>query len=253
MTHNNFAPLERLRLVCADNHFRSGGAVCFVMGRFIDHLGKQFGHWTVLRRAPNRRRPEGSLMTAWLCRCKCGNEVEVQTGNLTSGKSTQCMKCHCEMRYRTTHGESKNGTVSREYRAWSNMKRRCLDAKHPRFKDYGGRGIKVCDRWLADFSNFLADMGRCPPGMSLDRKDNDLGYCKDNCEWASAIDQTNNARSNIVVAIGVETHTVAEWCRILKRNPKTVYVRLHSGWNPVRALTQPNRQGNYGKLSKRKY
>ena len=96
--------------------------------------------------------------------------------------------------HRTTHGESgRNGTP--EYFAWENMRRRCLWPNHPDFKNYGGRGIKVCEQWQTSYKNFLNDMGRRPSSQhSLDRKNVNLGYSKMNCRWATAVEQVNNRR-----------------------------------------------------------
>lgn len=78
--------------------------------------------------------------------------------------------------------------------SWSGMKQRCLNPHHPQYKDYGGRGIRVCKRWLNDYEAFLEDMGERPPGMTLDRVDNDRGYFKDNCKWSTRKEQANNRR-----------------------------------------------------------
>lgn len=87
-----------------------------------------------------------------------------------------------------------NLTKTKTYQAWSQMKQRCLNAKHRRYKDYGARGITICPEWLHDFLRFLADMGECPPGLSLDRKDNDGNYEPNNCRWATAQQQAANRR-----------------------------------------------------------
>lgn len=93
---------------------------------------------------------------------------------------------------RTTHGM----TGTRTYRSWESMKRRCLNPNERAFPNYGGRGITVCERWLASFENFFADMGECPPGLTLDRRNNDGNYEPGNCRWATYSEQARNRRSH---------------------------------------------------------
>lgn len=119
------------------------------------------------------------------------------------------------------------------------MVRRCTDQNLPKYKDYGARGITVCDRWKV-FSNFLEDMGECPEGCSIDRIDNNAGYAKENCKWSSAIEQANNKRTNFVVTLRGITASVAFHCHHFGIvNYATVLYRLHTGWEPERAFFTP--------------
>ena len=92
------------------------------------------------------------------------------------------------------HGEARRSGSSREYRAWGSMKARCFNPKATGYKNYGGRGITVCKRWLHSYANFLADMGRCPAGLTLERKNNDGNYTPKNCKWATRSEQMANRR-----------------------------------------------------------
>jgi predicted nucleic acid-binding Zn-ribbon protein len=132
----------------------------------------------------------------------------------------------------TNHGQSN----SKEYRIWSHMKTRCYNLNSQYYHRYGGRGISVCDRWLNSFENFYADMGECPEGYSIDRIDNDKGYCPENCRWATRTEQQNNKSDNVVLTIYGKTMSLNDWCRDTGQNYMTVYGRLKRGWTPEEAI-----------------
>jgi hypothetical protein len=114
----------------------------------------------------------------------------------------------------TSHGDNKRGKRAPEYTIWHNMMARCYKPKSTYFHNYGGRGISVCDEWRNDYKAFLLDMGRRPGReYSIERIDNNQGYSKENCKWATRIDQANNARSNRLVEYAGEILTVAQWSR----------------------------------------
>lgn len=125
--------------------------------------------------------------SAWVCRCDCGEMRVVRSYRLrTNGAKT----CGCAKN--VTHGKSK----TRTYNIWHAMRQRCGNPRNTNYKDYGGRGIKVCPEWQDSFEQFLADMGEAPGVMELERKDNNAGYSKANCIWATHADQMKNRRSN---------------------------------------------------------
>ena len=90
-------------------------------------------------------------------------------------------------------------SYTKEYNAWRGLKNRCLNKNNPKYKDYGGRGITVCDRWLNSFDNFFEDMGICLKDLSLDRIDVNGNYCKENCRWATPVEQRNNQRRTLII------------------------------------------------------
>ena len=126
-----------------------------------------------------------------------------------------------------------------EYISWTNMKQRCFNPNHPRYLDWGGRGITVCDRWL-NFKNFLADMGTKPsPKHSIDRIDNNGDYSFENCRWATKAEQENNKRTNRLITIGSKTYTIAQWTKEMGFKQNVIYDRLNKGWSEFDAVMTP--------------
>lgn len=159
-----------------------------VMPKPIDMIGKKFGRWTVLERGKNNK--YGQAM--WLCRCDCGKEKTVGGAELRSGNthSCGCLRPSLSAKKATTHGASRTS----EYHIWNTMKGRCSNPRAEKYKDYGGRGITVCEHWHK-FENFIADMGPKPtPIHSIDRIDNEGHYTPDNCRWATPKEQMSNQR-----------------------------------------------------------
>lgn len=153
---------------------------------FKDITGKRFGYLVVIRRGRNYR-----TSATWICRCDCGTEKEIRGHDLRSGHIVSCSCQRNRNRNRRTHGMSRTA----EYKAWRDMLARCARPTNKSFKNYGGRGIKVCQRWRDRFENFLADMGRKPsPELSIDRINNDGNYKPGNCRWATLKEQNNNQR-----------------------------------------------------------
>lgn len=143
------------------------------------------------------------------------------------------------------HGHASNrkkpgSKLSPEYTAWRHLKERCLNPSHPCWPNYGGRGITVCDEWRDDFRAFLADMGSRPSsGHTIERVDNDKGYSKGNCVWATRKEQSNNTRKTVHHELGGEVRNQSDWGRFNGIPQSTISLRLKRGWSQSEALTAP--------------
>lgn len=206
----------------------------------VDLTGRRYGKLVV--QGDGGRHPTRGIRL-WRCLCDCGKVTAIAAGPLNNGNSTSCgcVRLANSIAARKTHGETFGGKASPEYAIWQAMLRRCLTPSHKQFPLYGGRGITVCDRWRKSFENFLADMGRKPsPSHSIDRIDNDAGYCKENCRWATQKVQVNNRRNTIVVSHQGKTRNLLDWSAALAIPYKTLHNRWKKGERPP-VLFAPSR------------
>jgi hypothetical protein len=175
----------------------------------------------------------------YLCHCDCGAETWVGTPGL---RSQMTKSCGCLQREKQATGNTKHGLRHLpEYNVWAGMLQRCYYEKHVQFKNYGGRGIVVCDVWRTDFNAFYLDMGPRPSSLhTLDRIDNGGNYSKQNCRWVTMKEQARNTRQNVFVEWRGESKTVAEWSEITGLSYGLLKDRLGIlGWTPERAFTEP--------------
>lgn len=169
----------------------------------------------------------------WLCKCDCGNEVIISGMRLKSKKTKSC-GCIAKKQ----NGLSQSST----YRTYKAMLQRCYDSKVPHYKRYGAKGIKVCDRWLDSFFNFLQDMGSRPENCTLDRIDNKGDYNPTNCRWATLKKQANNRAGNHIISAFGQKMTLTEWAEKMKINWFTLRKRIITGLPIEIALTKKVRK-----------
>lgn len=189
-------------------------------------VSAKFGRLTVKSRVDNDKFGR----TQWRCICECGKEKVVALFRMTCGhtKSCGCLKGVANAKHRM------KGTAT--YNSWCAMKQRCNYLGSEEYANYGGRGIKVCDRWNESFENFLADMGERPAGHTIERKDTNGHYEPSNCIWSTMEQQQRNRRSTILIERNGVTQCVKDWCAELGLNPDKVYGRIRRGMAPVEAL-----------------
>lgn len=199
--------------------------------RVKDRTGDRIGRLTVVGLAGiyEKRR-----IYYWDCECECGNKTCASSNDLGAGK---VKSCGCQItihnKARAKHGLSKTKT----YTSWKAMMARCYNESNPSYKYYAPKGIVVCERWK-DYINFLEDMGERPPGMSIERIDNDGNYEPSNCRWATPQDQSENKRNNRNIEAFGRTQCLTKWANEYGISPSTLHTRIFRfGWMPEKALT----------------
>jgi len=198
----------------------------------LDLSGEKFGRLTVI----SFSHKDKYTKTYWRCKCECGNEFTVRCSSL---KCNITKSCGCLQKQNAGPKPIHNLHKSSIYRIWQSMVQRCTNPNNDRFKGYMGRGITVCNKWLK-FVGFYEDMGDRPEGMTLDRKDNDGNYCKDNCKWSTSKEQQNNMRSNVNIIYNGKTQTLSQWARELNIKIGTLNSRIfRDKWSVERAFTEP--------------
>ena len=217
------------------------------MAKLKDLTGKTFGRLTVIERYDDYVSPSGQRQAQWVCECSCDqhNIIIVRGSHLKTGRTTSCGCVAKEMikERNITHGRTK----TRLYNIWNGIKKRCYNVNDPKYNNYGGRGIAMCDEWkdsFIEFQNWAINSGYCDD-LTIDRIDNDGNYEPCNCRWANFVEQNNNRRSNKNITFNGETHNLRQWCIKLSLPYNPIQLRLSRGWTVEEAFTTPVNTTNY--------
>lgn len=213
-----------------------------------DLAGKTFGRLTVIKRIENHISPSGKMYSKWLCKCECGKYIEVLGRSLRGGhtQSCGCLQIDRTISSHTKHEGKSNGTTDSLYAIWDSMKQRCNNRNHKYYKDYGGRGISVCEEWSSDFSSFrkwaiengynnISKKYQC----TIDRIDVNGNYEPSNCRWVDMKTQQRNRRNNVMIMYNGKNQCLQAWSDDTGLPFDTLWRRLKRGWDIDRALTTP--------------
>ncbi len=203
--------------------------------KLIEITGQKFNRFTVIRYLG-----EGY----WECRCDCGNISKQKGAKLRRGdnKSCGCLRVDFCLEHFVSHGYARVNKATPEYKTWLGIKSRCTNPKNKSFARYGGRGITLSAEWAASFEQFLADMGPKPTSRhSIERADLNGPYCKENCHWATLIEQANNRSNNVPITWQGETLNMAQWAQLAGMNHQLLWARMSAGWDFETALVTPTK------------
>lgn len=196
-------------------------------------IGEKFGQLTILSFEYQRRTPNGTLRKYVKCQCDCGNTCIVGIHSLRSGKTKSC-GCLRHEKYALKHGKR----YTRLYKTWLGIKQRCNNSNNPRYKDYGERGIKVCDEWLNDFMMFYnwSMSNGYNDTLTIDRIDVNGNYEPSNCRGATTKQQADNRRDNVYLTYNGKTQTMMEWSDELNISYNTIKQRHRKKWSDKECL-----------------
>lgn len=205
-------------------------------------MEEKYGMLTIIKEVDPYISPTGGKHRMVLCLCECGREKILSLEKIKAGKTKSCGCLRKAPRERCPWHDVIN---TRIYTIWSNMNTRCNNRSVKAYKNYGGRGITVCEEWhrFEPFYKWAVSSGY-DNSLFLDRIDNDKGYSPENCRWVNAYVQGNNKRTNRKITYNGETHTKAEWASILNVSYKALSGRIERGWSVERAFSQPYRKSH---------
>lgn len=197
----------------------------------LNLVGQKFGRLTILKRNFLDKHRDSH----WLCQCDCGNQTTVRGMNLIRNHT---VSCGCFQKEQTGKAQFKHGMINTAaYESWAHMLQRCSNKNNKDYKNYGGRGIRVCKKWFK-FENFFADMGERPEGLTLERIRNNDDYKPSNCCWTTRTMQNNNSRKNVIIEYKNQRLTIAQWAKKIGLSYGVLFMRLKRNWSIEKALTK---------------
>jgi hypothetical protein len=196
-------------------------------------IGRTFNNLTVIERSDKRGNGKKPAVY-WICKCKCGKTTIVSSSSLTSGHTKSCGCLH--VKHGFAHKE-------RLYETWKNMRRRCHDPKNKRYKNYGGRGIKICEEWneYLNFRNWAMNNGY-DDTLTIDRIDPNKNYCPENCRWADYKMQANNVTRNHIIQYKGKNYTISQLADVLHISYKAIEHRIARDWSIEKIVNTPVRR-----------
>lgn len=210
-----------------------------------DIIGNTYNYLTVLSEGEPYILEGGYRHRSVFAECSCGTIKRYDMSSVISGNAKSCgcwgrKAASDRLKIRMTkHGMKRTS----EYNSWVSMKMRCLNPKNPSYKNYGGRGIKICDEWINSFEKFYADMGSKPtPQHSIDRIDVNGGYCFSNCKWSTAKEQSVNKRNSISVSIGGVTKPIEQWAKEIGISRVGLEWRIRKNYSESEMLKKPQKR-----------
>lgn len=196
----------------------------------INRIGQKYGKLLVLELSHKEE-----SVYYWKCKCDCGNECIVD-GHAMQSKNT--LSCGCIRKNILRKRNFRHGKCdTKAYQIWCGMKTRCYNKNDEFYEYYGGKGIKLSNEWL-DFNIFFNDMGNPPKGLSIERKDNNKNYCKENCKWATQKEQANNRSNNKIIKYNGKSQTLSQWSNELNIKYSILLDRLNQGWTIEKTFTK---------------
>ena len=210
------------------------------------NIGDRFGRLTVICETKETKSIKNTCLKRYVCRCDCGKTKTVLSKNLTKSKkptrSCGCIGVELLVKMNTTHGMKH----TKLYEVHHHMKLRCLNPNDTSYKDYGGRGITICEEWMGKngFKNFMewAVKNGYKEGLTIDRINNEGNYSPENCRWTDVKTQARNRRTNLMLKYNGITKPCVEWAETFGIKPTTLYERIYRGWDVKTALETPVRE-----------